>query len=296
MNLTGAGGRGHEGGLGSNLTLEATINPDFGQIEADPAEVNLTVFETTFSERRPFFIEGNNVLEAGTSNYYYSRRIGARPTGPASGDFVDYPDTATILGAAKMTGRLGSGTSIGFLAALTAEEFAHTSTGGVESKVAVAPTATWAVGRVIQELDDQGSTVGAHVTMVHRNLDASDPLASSLQPQRHHHRCGHAPAVQGPHLRGGLQRRLHVPRRRAGGHRPRAARKRALPAAPRPAGHPLRPDAHDAGRDADSGQLQQDRGPPLAVGLQHDDREPRVRPARLRPVELRGRLHRADRA
>ena len=68
-------------GIGSNLTLEATINPDFGQIEADPAEVNLTVFETIFDERRPFFIEGNNVLEAGTSNYYYSRRIGARPTG-----------------------------------------------------------------------------------------------------------------------------------------------------------------------------------------------------------------------
>ena len=79
-------------GIGSNLTLEATINPDFGQIEADPAEVNLTVFETIFTERRPFFIEGNSVLVAGTSNYYYSRRIGARPTGAATGDYVDYPD------------------------------------------------------------------------------------------------------------------------------------------------------------------------------------------------------------
>ena len=82
----GAVGRRRQGGhRDPNLTLEATINPDFGQIEADPAEVNLTVFETIFSERRPFFIEGNNVLEAGTSNYYYSRRIGARPTGPAVG-------------------------------------------------------------------------------------------------------------------------------------------------------------------------------------------------------------------
>ena len=87
-------------GIGSNLTLEATINPDFGQVEADPAEVNLTVFETTFAEKRPFFIEGNNILEAGTSNYYYSRRIGARPTGPATGQFVDYPLNTTILGAA----------------------------------------------------------------------------------------------------------------------------------------------------------------------------------------------------
>ena len=65
--------------------------------------------------------------EAGTSNYYYSRRIGARPTGPASGDYVDYPDTSTILGAAKLTGRLRSGTSLGFLGALTDQEFAKTS-------------------------------------------------------------------------------------------------------------------------------------------------------------------------
>ena len=180
INLTGRVGADVKIGLGSNLTLEATINPDFGQIEADPAEVNLSVFETTFGERRPFFIEGNNVLEAGTGNYYYSRRIGARPTGAASGAYVDYPNTATILGAAKMTGRLRSGTSVGFLAAATAEEFARTSTDGVESKVAVAPSATWAVGRVIQELNDQGSTVGAHITLVHRDLDPTAPLASVL--------------------------------------------------------------------------------------------------------------------
>lgn len=180
LNLGGRVGADMKVGLGSNLTLEATINPDFGQIEADPAEVNLSVFETIFSERRPFFIEGNNVLEAGTGNYYYSRRIGARPTGAASGTYVDYPDTATILGAAKMTGRLRSGTSVGVLGAVTAEEFARTSTSGIESKIAVAPSATWAVGRVIQELNDQGSTVGAHVTMVHRDLDPAAPLAATL--------------------------------------------------------------------------------------------------------------------
>ncbi len=179
VNLSGRVGADVKVGLGSNLTLEATINPDFGQIEADPAEVNLSVFETTFSERRPFFIEGNNVLEAGTGNYYYSRRIGARPTGAASGTYVDYPETATILGAVKMTGRLRSGTSVGVLGAVTAEEFARTSTGGVESTVAVAPSSSWAVGRVIQEIGDQGSTLGAHVTLVHRNLDAAAPLAAT---------------------------------------------------------------------------------------------------------------------
>ena len=88
LNLTGRVGADVKVGIGPNLTLEATVNPDFGQIEADPAEVNLTVFETIFDERRPFFIEGNNRLEPSASNYYYSRRIGARPTGPATGEYV----------------------------------------------------------------------------------------------------------------------------------------------------------------------------------------------------------------
>ncbi|MDP6580182.1 MAG: DUF5916 domain-containing protein [Vicinamibacterales bacterium] len=130
-------------GLGSNLTLDVAFNPDFGQIEADPAEVNLTVFETIFSERRPFFLEGNNVLTAGTGNYYYSRRIGARPGGFASGDYVDRPETATILAAAKLTGRLSSGTSIGLLAAVTDEESARTSTDGALGRTQVAPRSGW---------------------------------------------------------------------------------------------------------------------------------------------------------
>jgi hypothetical protein len=167
-------------GVGSNLTLEATINPDFGQIEADPAEVNLTVFETIFTERRPFFLEGNNVLVAGTSNYYYSRRIGARPTGAATGDYVDYPDVSTILGAAKLTGRFHTGTSVGFLAAVTDQESARVSTAGLLSTVEVAPRAQWGVGRVIQEFGRYHSTVGAHLTLVHRDLSAVDPLASTL--------------------------------------------------------------------------------------------------------------------
>lgn len=178
VNLTGRVGADMKVGLGSNLTLEATINPDFGQIEADPAEVNLTVFETIFDERRPFFIEGNSVLDAGTSNFYYSRRIGAHPSGPASGTYVDYPDTSTILGAAKLTGRTRSGTSVGFLAALTKEETARTETSGIRSEVEVAPQTAWGVGRIIQQFGNQGSTVGAHLTLVHRDLAAADPLAS----------------------------------------------------------------------------------------------------------------------
>lgn len=180
MNPEGRFGMDMKVGLGSNLTLEATIHPDFGQIEADPAEVNLSVFETIFAEKRPFFIEGNNLLEAGSTNFYYSRRIGARPTGTASGDYVDYPDTTTILGAAKLTGRLKSGTSVGLLGAWTAREDALTSIGGLRSNVEVAPRTVWGVARVIQELDQAGSTIGAHLTLVHRDLASSDVLSSVL--------------------------------------------------------------------------------------------------------------------
>ena len=179
-NLAGRSGADLKYGFGSNLTLDVTVNPDFGQIDADPADVNLTAFETIFPERRPFFLEGNNVLTAGTGNYYYSRRIGARPVGSVSGDYVDRPTTTTILGAAKLTGRLASGTSIGLLGAVTDDEFARTSTDGLESSVQVTPRAGWGVVRVIQEIGDQGSIVGAHLTAVHRNMSADDPLAAVL--------------------------------------------------------------------------------------------------------------------
>jgi hypothetical protein len=187
-NLSGRVGADIKVGIGPNLTLDATINPDFGQVEADPAQINLSVFEVIFDERRPFFIEGNNVLAAGTSNYYYSRRIGARPTDfvstPAAPavrpQFVDFPGTTEILGAAKLTGRVSTNTSVGFLAAVTDSEHAGVSTGGVRSEIKVAPRSEWLVGRIIQQFGSQSSTVGAHVTMVHRELDPNEFLASRL--------------------------------------------------------------------------------------------------------------------
>lgn len=179
LNPGGGVGADMKFGIGSNLTLEATINPDFGQVEADPAEVNLTVFETIQSERRPFFIEGNSILEAGTSNYYYSRRIGARPTGAATGEFRDYPVRTTILGATKLTGRFANGLSIGFLGAVTDEEKARLSTGGVRSEVLVAPRSEWAVGRVIKQFG-RDSFLGAHLTMLHREMAPGTPLAQVL--------------------------------------------------------------------------------------------------------------------
>jgi len=167
-------------GIGPNLTLEATVNPDFGQIEADPAEVNLTAFETFFDERRPFFIEGSDLLQGETNNFFYSRRIGGRPVGSADGDYVDYPDTTTILGAAKLTGRLASGTSVGALGAITDEEFAETATGGLFGETRVTPRAFWAVTRVQQEFGTQGSAAGAQLTAMHRDIGEGDPLAALL--------------------------------------------------------------------------------------------------------------------
>jgi hypothetical protein len=168
-------------GLGSNLTLDATFNPDFGQVDADPAEVNLTAFETRVPERRPFFTEGARLLSV-YQTAFYSRRIGARPTGKAEGEFVDYPNNTTILAAAKITGRLSRGTSIGFLSALTDEEFAETadSSGKSTGRMRVGPRTMWAVGRVQQEFGSSGSNVGLMFSGMHRNLSADDPLAQSM--------------------------------------------------------------------------------------------------------------------
>src|SRR6185503_8609795 len=141
-------------GVGPNLTLDATINPDFGQVEADPAEVNLSGFETFFDEKRPFFTEGSGLLNlASVGNFFYSRRIGAPPLGSASGDFVDFPSTSTILGAAKLTGRTASGMSIGALAAVTTPEDARAFNRitALTTNVPVAPRTTYGVARVQQE-------------------------------------------------------------------------------------------------------------------------------------------------
>jgi len=119
-------------GVTNNLTMDLTINPDFGQVEADPSEVNLSAYETFFTEKRPFFIEGSNITnfglgvgdgEIGNDNLFYSRRIGRRPIGYPdlkNGWNADVPVQSTILGAAKLTGKTKNGLSLGFVEALTA--------------------------------------------------------------------------------------------------------------------------------------------------------------------------------
>ena len=162
-------------GLGPNITLDGTVNPDFGQVEADPAVVNLSAFEVFFDERRPFFTEGSQLLRGNGPSYFYSRRIGASPDcGNVPGDFVDCPHNATILGAAKITGRLASGASLGALAAVTARESARTydTLTNTFGRVEVAPPAGYGVVRLQQELGASKSVVGVTLTTVQRDVSA----------------------------------------------------------------------------------------------------------------------------
>ena len=191
-NVTAGTGLDAKIGIGSNLTLDATVNPDFGQVEADPAEVNLSAFESFFQEQRPFFSEGSNLLTGGggggnfnfggaNNTFFYSRRIGAAPRGDADGEFIDEPTASTILGAAKLTGRLSSGLSVGALAAVTSEETARTFDSPSQfGSVRVAPQATYALTRLQQEFGEPGSSAGLLATVVHRNLENADPLAEKL--------------------------------------------------------------------------------------------------------------------
>jgi hypothetical protein len=182
-NLAGRVGADVKMGLGPNLTLDMTVNPDFGQVEADPAVVNLTAYETIFPEKRPFFTEGSglmNLVVSGGFNLFNSRRIGARPPGPASGRYVDYPDDSTILAAGKITGRTSKGTSIGVLGALTDRESARVVPVGSSAigKIQVAPRTAYGVSRIQQEFGRAGSTVSVMYSGLHRDLALGDALAA----------------------------------------------------------------------------------------------------------------------
>ena len=167
-------------GVGPNLTLDVTINPDFGQVEADPAEVNLSAYETFFDERRPFFLEGAQLF--GGRGFYYSRRIGAAPPGSSGADYAERIDNTTILGAAKLTGRMPSGLSVAALTAVTGKEVVPTY--DVDSDTfgesVVAPLTTYAVASAQQEFGKTRSTFGGTVTMVQRDIKSGTPLGDLL--------------------------------------------------------------------------------------------------------------------
>ena len=180
--LAGRAGADAKFAVGSSLTLDATVNPDFGQVEADPAEVNLSAFETFFDERRPFFTEGSEMIRGNGAQYFYPRRIGAPPHATASGDFVDAPHSSTILGAAKLTGRLPSRLSVGSVMAVTAQENARVfhSDSAKTNSVAVEPRTAYGVLRLQQEIGKQASTVGMSMTTTLRDFGANNALQQLL--------------------------------------------------------------------------------------------------------------------
>jgi hypothetical protein len=179
-------------GLPKGLTLTATVNPDFGQVEVDPAVVNLSAFETFFPEKRPFFLEGADIFQFGAissnNNYnsqqlFYSRRIGRAPEGSAYSSNTAYaksPDQSTILGAAKVTGK-SAGWTVGLLDAVTSEEHADViSTDGVRGTRSVEPRTNYLVARARRDLRAGNTVIGGMITSVSRSLGDSS-LATFLR-------------------------------------------------------------------------------------------------------------------
>jgi len=171
-------------GITGQLTLDATINPDFGQVEVDPAVVNLTQYESFFPERRPFFTEGAEIFRYGFSpggmggprmgDLFYSRRIGRSPRGNLSdvgAEYMDSPDQTTIAGAMKISGRLGENWSVGLMEAATMQEEARYVTAeGIRGEGVVEPFSNYLVGRVRRDFRDGSSTIGGILTAVNRDL------------------------------------------------------------------------------------------------------------------------------
>jgi hypothetical protein len=171
-------------GLGSNLTLDATVNPDFGQVEVDPAVVNLTDVESFFEEKRPFFIEGSDTFGFGwggasnnmnfnfsNPNLFYSRRIGRAPQGSVGdADYARVPDGVRIDAAAKVTGKVAGAWNLGVLQAFTGRAEADIATAGRFSTSAVEPRASYSVVRAQRDFNAGRQGLGLIGTLVNRDL------------------------------------------------------------------------------------------------------------------------------
>jgi hypothetical protein len=175
-------------GISSDYTLDLSINPDFGQVEADPSVLNLTSFETFYEEKRPFFLEGNDIFdfELDGDIPYYSRRIGSAPSFPGSYkslEISEIPNYTTILGAAKLTGKSSRGLSVGLVNGLTAEENAIASNdAGSEKKIQVAPMSNYLATRLKREFAEGTTIIGGLFSLVNRL--SADSAIIDLKPTR----------------------------------------------------------------------------------------------------------------
>ncbi|WP_438989853.1 DUF5916 domain-containing protein [Polaribacter sp.] len=168
-------------GITNDLTLDLTVNPDFGQVEADPGAIALDGFQIFFREQRPFFVENRNIFDFefanGRDNLFYSRRIGRNPHRSANlvdGEFAKEPLNSRILGAAKFSGKTKEGWSIGVLESVTANEFSEIrQTDGTTRKEIVEPLTNYFVGRIQKDFNERNSFIGAMFTATNRNLDGN---------------------------------------------------------------------------------------------------------------------------
>ncbi|AXT51451.1 hydrolase [Aquimarina sp. BL5] len=167
-------------GITNDLTMDLTVNPDFGQVEADPAAIALDGFQIFFREQRPFFVENKNIFDYrfanGQDNVFYSRRIGRSPQGsigssPIVTEYMDRPNNTTILGAAKFSGKTKNGWSIGILESVTEREIAKIEDAdGNRRETIVEPLTNYFVGRVQKDFNDRNTYIGGIFTAVNRNL------------------------------------------------------------------------------------------------------------------------------
>ena len=168
----------------NDLTLNFTINPDFGQVEADPSEVNLSAFESYFPERRPFFVEESNIFNFpltagggyGRENLFYSRRIGRPPHNYpelSSGEYAKVPEATRILGAFKLSGKTRNGWSIGVLESLTNNTKATIDSAGFRSKQTIEPLTNYFNTRIQKDINKGKTIIGGMVTATNRFLKDS---------------------------------------------------------------------------------------------------------------------------
>ena len=169
-------------GITNDLTLDLTVNPDFGQVEADPSAIALDGFQIFFREQRPFFVENKNIFNFqvsrsnagntfGFDNLFYSRRIGREPQGSpdlVDGEYADVPDNTTILGAAKFSGKTKDGWAIGILESVTSREHAVIDTEGERRNEVVEPLTNYFVGRVQKDFNDRNTFIGGMLTATNR--------------------------------------------------------------------------------------------------------------------------------
>jgi len=166
-------------GVGSNFTVDMTVNPDFGQVESDPSIMNLTAFETFYEEKRPFFLEGKSIFnfDVDDATLFYSRRIGHSPSfHPALADkeYIQAPDNTTILSALKFSGKTAKGLSLGILQSFTANEKASISAPAGDRKTSVEPFTSYAVARIQQDFNQSNTLLGGILTATNRNISTPE--------------------------------------------------------------------------------------------------------------------------